>query len=190
MWPPIKQQSLLLSFCGKGYISIFGALAKLMSDRGANFESNIMRELCVLMGKWKVRTSTYHAKPNGEVEWAHQTLMCMIGKLSKDWDVDWPKHLPELVHAYNFTRLAVTRYNLHYLVLGHWPCLPINFYFLLVRGATKHHVLTTALPRYMNGCREPLKRFRCSPCQSLKDRRGIMIKSQCHFIGTMWLGLG
>ena len=61
------------------------------------------------MGIWKVRTSPYHAQTNGQVEQAHQTLMCMIGKLSKDQKVDWPRHLPELVHAYNSMRLAITR---------------------------------------------------------------------------------
>ena len=70
------------------------------------------------MGTWKVRTLPYHAQANGQVEGAHQMLMCMIGKLSKDWKVDWPRHLPELVHAYNFTRLAITRYSPHYLMFG------------------------------------------------------------------------
>ena len=37
-------------FLWQGYILIFRALAKLLSDQGANFESNIIRELCKLMG--------------------------------------------------------------------------------------------------------------------------------------------
>ena len=36
------------------------------------------------MGIWKVRTSPYHAEANAQVEWAHQMLMHMIGKLSKE----------------------------------------------------------------------------------------------------------
>ena len=44
--------------------------------------------------------------------------MWMIGKLSKDQKADWPKHLPELVHAYNSMRLAITGYSLHYLMFG------------------------------------------------------------------------
>ena len=38
-------------------------------------------------------------------------LMCMIGKLSKDNKADWAKHLPELVHAYNSMRSAITGYS-------------------------------------------------------------------------------
>ena len=47
------------------YILIFGAPAKFLSDEGANFKSNIIKELCELMGIWKVRTSPYHPQTNG-----------------------------------------------------------------------------------------------------------------------------
>ena len=75
----------------------------------------------------------------GRADGHNQMLMCMKGKLSKEWKVDWPKHLPELVYAYNSTRLAISRYSSHYLMFGHWPCLPINFYFPMIKGTEKHH---------------------------------------------------
>ena len=65
-------------------------------------------------------------------------LMCMIGKLSKDKKVDCLRHLLELVHAYNTTRLAITRYSLHYLMFRCQPCLPINFYFPTVSSMKKY----------------------------------------------------
>ena len=104
MQPPIKLKKTFTKFLWQGYISIFGAPAKPLSNWVANFESNIIRELCEVMGIWKVRTSPYHAQSNGQVEQAHQMLMHMIGKLSKDRKADWLKHLPELVHAYNSKR--------------------------------------------------------------------------------------
>ena len=33
-----------------GYISIFGALARLLSDRGASFTSSVIEELCKILG--------------------------------------------------------------------------------------------------------------------------------------------
>ena len=40
----------IAKFLWQGYISIFCAHAKLLSDQGANFKSNIIRELCEPMG--------------------------------------------------------------------------------------------------------------------------------------------
>ena len=135
---PDQTAKTVAKFLRQGYISIFGALAKLLSDWGAIFESNIIRELWQLMGIWEVRTSSYHAQTNGKVEQTQQMLMCMIGKLSRDWKADWPKHLSKLVHAYNSTRLAITRYSLHYVMYRHQLCLPIDLYFPTIRGMKKH----------------------------------------------------
>ena len=57
---PDQTLKTVAKFLWQGYISIFRAPAKLLSDWGANFESNISRELCELMGILKVRTSPYN----------------------------------------------------------------------------------------------------------------------------------
>ena len=124
----------IATFLWQGYILIFSALAKLLSDWEAKFVSKTIRELCKLLGIWKIRTSPYHAQTNERVEWAHQILINMIGKLSKEWKADWPKLLPKLVHAYNSTRSAITGHSLHYLMFGCQMYLPVNFYFTMISG--------------------------------------------------------
>ena len=69
----------------------------------------------------------YHPQINGLVERLHQMIMHMIGKLGEDKKVNWPSHLAEIVHAYNATQSAVTRYSSHYLMFGRWSRLPVNF---------------------------------------------------------------
>ena len=54
-------------------------------------------------------------------------IMCMIGKLGEEKKADWPSHLAEIVHAYNSTRSAVTRYSPNYLMFGWWPRLLVDF---------------------------------------------------------------
>ena len=71
----------------------------------------------------------YHPQTNGLVERSHQTIMHMIGKLGEDKKADWPSHLAEIVHAYNATQSAVTRYSPHYLMFGRWPRPPVDFVF-------------------------------------------------------------
>ena len=50
------------------FISVFGMPAKLLSDRGANFTSTLVEELCSAFGIQKCRTTAYHAQCNGQVE--------------------------------------------------------------------------------------------------------------------------
>ena len=98
--------------------AIFGALARLLSDRGASFTSSVIEEMCKILGiKW-LWTMSYHPQTNGLVERSHQTIMHMIGKLGEDKKANLPSHLAEIVHTYNATWSAVTRYNPHYLMFG------------------------------------------------------------------------
>ena len=152
-----KSKKTVAKFLWQGYISIFRALAKLLSDQGANFKSNMIRELCDLMGIWKVRASPYHAQTSGQVEWAHQMLMCMMGKVSKDWKADWLRHLPELAHAYNSMRPAITRYIPHYLMFGPEPCFPIDFYFPTVRDMKKHKCVDHYIAKLCEWLQEAFK---------------------------------
>ena len=111
------------------FIAVFGVPAKLLSDRGANFVSALVEELCSAFGIQKCRTTAYHAQCNGQVEHFHQTLFHMIGKLSHDKKAQWEQHLLELLQAYNSTQSAVTGYSLHYLMFGRRPRLPVDYYF-------------------------------------------------------------
>ena len=116
--PQSNCKNRVAKFLYGGYISIFGALARLLSDRGTSFTSSIIKELCEILGIQQLQTMPYHPQTNGLVERLHQMIMCMIGKLGEDKKADWPSHLAEIVHAYNATRSIVTGYSPHYLMFG------------------------------------------------------------------------
>ena len=187
---PNQTVKIFTKILWQGYILIFQAPAKLLNNQGANFESNIIRELCRLTGIQKVRTSPYHAQTNGQVEWANQTLMHMIGKLSKDWKVDWPKYLPELVHAYNSMRSAITGYSPHYLMFVHWLLLPINLYFFTIRD-TKHQFVAHYIAKQCEWLGKSVKRLKCSPHQRQRDRSSTMIGklTSFHWNQVIWYWL-
>ena len=63
---PDQMVKTVAKFLWQGYV--FRALAKLMSDQGTNFESNIIRGLCELICIRQVRTSPYYGQTNGQVE--------------------------------------------------------------------------------------------------------------------------
>ena len=100
---PDQNVKTFAKFLYGGYISIFGALARLLRDRGTSFTSSIIDELCKLLGVQRLQTMPCHPKTNRLVERSHQTIMHMIWKLGEDKKADWPSHLAEIVHAYNAT---------------------------------------------------------------------------------------
>ena len=93
----------VVKFLYQGYILIFGASVRLLSDWGATFMSSIIDEMCMLLGMKKLQTMPCHPQTNGLVDRSHQTIMQMIGKLGEDKKADWQGHLAEIVQAYNAT---------------------------------------------------------------------------------------
>lgn len=55
-------------------ITKFGVPRELHSDQGSNFESNVFKEMCKLLGIQKTRTSPYRPQSDGMVERANQTI--------------------------------------------------------------------------------------------------------------------
>ena len=110
------------------YFYIFGTSVHLMTDNDLAFTSEVVQELCNLFGVKRVDTSTYHPQCNGTIKQQHQMVIKMIGKLSQDEKAKWPKHLPELIQAYNGMRSAITGYSPHYLIFRYCPRFPIDLH--------------------------------------------------------------
>ena len=52
------------------------------SDKGANFESKVIKGLCKITGMKKTRNNPYHPVGNGMVERFNRTLLNMLGTLT------------------------------------------------------------------------------------------------------------
>ena len=68
-----------------------GVPSTLLSDRGSNFLSDIVAELCKYTNMSKINTSSYHPMTNGQVEKLNglimKTLSNYVSKNQKDWDL-------------------------------------------------------------------------------------------------------
>ena len=106
--------------------NVFGIPHKLHSDRGRNFESDVIAQLCNLYGIKKVFTCPYSPQSNALPERFNQTIINMVGTLTEQQRMEWQKHLPHLVTIYNNTPHASTNLTPFELVFGRKSRLPID----------------------------------------------------------------
>lgn len=124
------------------FIINYGIPSRIHSDQGANFESDLIKELCTLMGMKKSRTTVYHPMSNGMTERFNRTLIGMLGTLEPEQKQDWKKYISPLVYAYNTTKHESTGYTPYELMFGRTPKLPIDLVFGMngtVQTETKNH---------------------------------------------------
>ena len=133
-----------------GYFGLFGVPAYLITDQEKAFMGHIITHLCDLYGVQKLRTSPYHAQPNGQVECMNQMIIYMIGKLEEDKKACWSEHLLELLLAYNATHSTVTGYSPYYLLFGRRSSIPVDYLFPTLHDSphqTKMEVSVAAMQK-------------------------------------------
>ena len=157
-----------------GYFGLFRAPAYLLSDKGKSFTTTVVEDLCTLYGVKKLRTSSYHAQTNGQVERMNQTLIHLIGKLDKDKKACWSKHLPELLMAYNSTRSVVTGYSPHFLLFGSRPRIPVDYLFPTLRDMPHKSKLEESVALHQKRLKEAFAMAR-----QLTSKEAA--RQQCHY---------
>ena len=119
------------------FIVNYGIPQRIHSDQGANFESNLIKELCNLTGINKSRTTPYHPIGNGMTERFNRTLLNMLGTLDADKKQNWKSHVATMVHAYNCTKHESTGQSPYFLMFGREPNLPVDIAFGLTKEDKK-----------------------------------------------------
>ena len=103
-----------------------GAPKTLLSDRGKNFLSKLLREVCKILNIEKLNTSPYHPATDGLVERFNshisQSLSMYVSANHKDGD----EFLPSTLFAYRTSPQATTGDSPFYLLYGREPRLPID----------------------------------------------------------------
>ena len=108
------------------FIVYYGLLEKILFDQGRNFESELIANLCKLMGSKKLMTSLYHPQANGQHERFNSTIINMLGKLPPEHKSDWKSSIGVLVHTYNCIQNPDTGFSPYFPVYGRQPQLPIS----------------------------------------------------------------
>ena len=98
-----------------------GIPEELLSDRGANFLSSLIQNVCKILGMKKINISGYHPQTDGLVEKFNSTLTAMIAKSCDVRDREWDDQLPFLLFAYKVSVQESTRDFPFYLMHGRDP---------------------------------------------------------------------
>lgn len=69
----------------ENWVYRWGPPVVLHSDKGTQFESNLLENVCKIMGTRKSRTTAYHPEGNGSIERFHRSLKDRLRCSQKHW---------------------------------------------------------------------------------------------------------
>ncbi len=99
---------------------------KLLSDRGKNFLSKVVKGVCQMVNTAKVNTTSYHPECDGLVERFNHTLTTIISMYVSEHQKDWDMFIPYALFAFRTAVQSSTNETPFYLMYGRDPRLPID----------------------------------------------------------------
>lgn len=125
---PLKNKSAneVAKALAENFILRFGVPQSIATDRGSEFISNVMVQLCNLLGIDKTISTAYHHESIGSLENVHKTLGAYLRIQTNNNASTWSSWISYWCFSYNTTVHTVTKYTPYELVFGK-PCrLPSN----------------------------------------------------------------
>ena len=116
------------------WVSFFGMPDVIHTDRGGEFENNVLHELCERFGTTKTRTVAYNPRSDGQVERWNATFTQIINTICEDKE-EWDEYLAFARMAYNSTVHSTTGETPNMIIMGRQIRLPLD-------------VMTTINPKY------------------------------------------
>mgnify|MGYP001546096517 CR=1 FL=1 len=114
-------QAFLTEFACK-----FGFPLEIKTDQGSNFESNLFREFCDLVGVYKTRTTSLHPQGNALCERFNRTLGNMLSAYCEKNQKNWDLYLPLVASGYRASVHSSTGMTPNKLMLGREVYLPMS----------------------------------------------------------------
>jgi len=121
-----------------------GIPEQLLSDRGANFLSELILDICKALGVSKINTSGYHPQMNDLVEKFNSTLISLVAKCFETKSRNWDDHLLSLLFAYRLSVSDSTLESPFFLLIVGIPAFP---HLLCCRRAGASTILTPRTTR-------------------------------------------
>lgn len=108
------------------FVLRYGIPKQVISDRGTEFVSTVMREVCSLLQISQLTSTSYHHQSIGGLENTHKNLMSFLRIQTDNEPYNWSTWLPYWCFAFNTTVHSETKYTPYELVFGRLCNLPSN----------------------------------------------------------------
>ena len=169
--PNITAQTVANEFL-KNIICRHSVPKYLHSDRGSNYLSNIVKEVCKLLKVKKTQTTSFHPMCNGQSERFMSFILNSLSKyISDNKHDDWDRHIPFIQFVYNTTPcLDSTDFTPYFLTHGRNPT---TFMDLTLDLPDDIPLSTT---EYIFPLVDRLQKAQDLASQKLDERKDIMIK--------------
>ena len=99
-------------------VPCFGVPEALLSDRGTNLLSFLMKDICKMLGIGKLNTTASHPQCNDAVERFNRTLKSMLRKHTAKFGMQWDQYISGVVWAYHNTPHSSTGKKPSFLLFG------------------------------------------------------------------------
>jgi len=136
----------------------FGLPEQIHSDQGAQFQSQLMSDLCCLWGVNQSRTTPYHPEENGVVERNNRMLgdalrSLLFGRSQEEWDTV----LPQVMRACRSTSHTSTGETPNLLMLGRETRVPDHLTYHVPEQDYSVHAYASELVEWMKVAHEILQ---------------------------------
>jgi transposase InsO family protein len=133
-WPeayavPDQEAKTVATVLVREFICRFGTPLELHSDQGRNFESELIKEICEILGINKTRTTPYHPQSDGMVERYNRTLATQLSMFVNENHSDWDEHLHTVLMAYRTAVHESTGQMPARLMMGHELRIPVDLMY-------------------------------------------------------------
>ena len=130
-WPEARAVSdikakTVAKFIYEDIICRHGAPIILLSDRGSNFMSELIAELCNDFQIKHHKSSAYRPQTNGMIERFNRTIGEAIAKINSYNFKEWDEILPSVLLAYRTMKHSTTKFTPFSLIYGRDAKLPIE----------------------------------------------------------------
>ena len=122
-WPivfPLPDQTTtrIVKLLVEEIVPVFGVPEAILSDRGTNLLSHLMKDICGLLGIERLNTTAYHPQCNGLIERFNCTLKTMLWKHTAKFGDQWDRYLHGVLWAYRNTPHDSTNEKPSFLLFG------------------------------------------------------------------------